>query len=197
MGAVWTRVRAHPVIVIVTVAYIVVWLVYGLATDSPLAVPYTIQMAALIWLILALDRRHPFSTATLAGLSLWGFMHMIGGILTIGDATLYETWLVPIVRWDHVVHVVGFGFGGVAIYEAFVPWMRTPPTPGAAAWVAFMGSAAIGAINETIEFIASQLLTFANIGDEINTGLDLISNVVGGLVAAAVLYRRTRAMAGR
>ncbi len=182
--------RAHPLIASATAAYMVGWTGYGIAVDSPLAVPYLIQMMVLAWLVVRLDERHPFTTVVLAGLSLWGFLHMIGGILTIGEVTLYETWLLPVLRWDHVVHAVGFGFGGVAVFEAFLPWMSQPVSAATAAWVAFMGSAAIGAINETVEFIASRMLDFANIGDEVNTGLDLVANMVGGLVAAWLVHRR-------
>ena len=189
-GALRARLRAHPVIAAGTAGYTTFWLVYGLTVGSKLAIPYFVEMIALGWLILRLDQRHAFTTVTLVGLSMWGFLHMIGGILTIGDATLYETWLLPFLRWDHVVHAVGFGFGGIAMLEVFLPWMTTPPTPAAAAWVAFMGTAAVGAINETIEFIASQVLPFANIGDQTNTSLDLVSNAVGGLAAAWIVHRQ-------
>ena len=182
--------QAHPRIATATVAYMAGWTAFGLAVDSPLAIPYFVQMVALSWLVIRLDQRRPFTTVVLAGLSLWGFLHMIGGLLPIGGATLYETWLLPVLRWDHVVHAVGFGFGGVAVFEAFLPWMSLPVTARAAAWVAFMGSAAVGAINETVEFVASRILDFANIGDEVNTGLDLVANMVGGLVAAWFVHRR-------
>ena len=190
------RLRAHRVIAAVTVIYVLGWLGFGISVDSPLAVPYFVEMVALIWLILALDSRSPFSRGTLAGLSFWGFLHMMGGMLPIGESTLYETWVLAFLRWDHVVHAVGFGFGGVAAYEAYLPWLRTPPTPAGGAWTAFMGTAAIGAINETVEFLASQLLPFANVGDEVNTGLDLIANTVGGAVASWYVYRKLSAATG-
>jgi putative membrane protein len=178
------------VIAACTAAYTVGWAGYGLVVDSPLAIPYFIQMLALIWLVVRLDRRRPFTTTVLAGLSLWGFLHMIGGMLVVGDTNLYETWLLPVLRWDHVVHAVGFGFGGIAAFEAFTPWMSHPVPARAGAWMAFMGAAAIGAINETVEFLASRVLEFANIGDEVNTGLDLVANAVGGLAAAWFVHRR-------
>lgn len=186
----WATVRTHRDIAAFTVLYVVVLTSYGLLTGSPLALPYFLQMVALSWLVLRLDARHAFSRRTLSGLSLWGLLHMLGGIVAFGDVTLYETWLLPVLRWDHVVHAVGFGFGGIAAFEAFRPWMAEPVSPAAAAWVAFLGSASIGAINETVEFLASQLLPFANIGDELNTGLDLIANAVGGVVAAVYIRRQ-------
>lgn len=181
--------RDHPIVASVTAAYTVGLGGYGIATGSPLAIPYLLEMAVLIWLVVRLDARRPFSPFVLWGLSLWGLMHMAGGMLEFGGDTLYETWLFPFLRWDHVVHAVGFGAGGVAVFEAFLPWMTTPPEAGAGAWVAFMGSAAIGALNETVEFLASRVLPFANVGDEVNTGLDLIANTVGGAVAAWIVYR--------
>lgn len=182
-------IHRHPAIASTTAIYVLALAGYGLAADSPLAVPYLVQMVALSWLVLALDKRSPFSTVTLTGLSLWGLMHMVGGMVSIDGATLYETWLVSFLRWDQLVHVVGFGFGGIAAFEVFTPWLAKPVSPAAAAWTAFIGSAAIGAINETIEFIASRLLPFANVGDAINTGFDLIANAVGGACAAWWVHR--------
>ncbi|MDH4116178.1 MAG: DUF2238 domain-containing protein [Acidimicrobiia bacterium] len=190
------RLRAHPMIARLTALYIVAWTAIGLTRGSPLAIPYLLEMVALTTLVLVLDRRRPFSTGILAGLSLWGFLHMAGGMTPVGDSTLYETWILPVLRWDQLVHAVGFGFAGVAVFEVFMPWLVSPPRPAAAAWLAFLGSAAIGAINEAVEFLASQLLPFANVGDATNTGLDLIANSVGGAAAAFVSYRRAGSAAG-
>lgn len=183
-------IRAHPALASTTALAVVAWGAYGLARGSPLALPYLVELAVLATFVGWLDSRHPFRRATLAGLSLWAVLHMAGGMLDIEGVTLYETWLLPVLRWDQLVHAVGFGFGGVAVFEAFQPWLGSDSGPAAAAWVAFMGSNGIGAVNEVVEFIASRLLTFANVGDEVNTGLDLIANAVGGAIAAWVCHRR-------
>jgi hypothetical protein len=185
-----SRIGAHPWIAGVTAGYVVAWTVFGALVASPLALPYFLEMVAVSVLVLRLDLRHPFSSLALAGLSLWGFLHMAGGMIPVGDDNLYATWILPVLRWDQVVHVVGFGFAGVAMFEVFEPWFSSPPSPVGAAWTAFLGSAAIGGLNETLEFLAALVLPFADIGDEVNTGLDLVSNTVGGLVAAWVVYRR-------
>jgi hypothetical protein len=191
-GTMRSRIAAHPWLAAATLAYVVVWALVGFLVDSPLALPYSLEMAAVSWLVLRLDLRHPFSTMTLAGLSLWGFLHMAGGMIPVGEANLYETWILPVLRWDQLVHAVGFGFAGVAMFEVYEPWLSENPAPRAAAWTAFLGASAIGALNEAIEFLASQVLPFANIGDEVNTGLDLIANTLGGLAAAWIVHRRTR-----
>jgi hypothetical protein len=44
-----------------------------------------------------------------------------------------------------------------------------------------------GALNEIVEFIAT-MLTVTNVGGYINTALDLVSNMVGSVITAAIIY---------
>ena len=64
------------------------------------------------------------------------------------------------------------------------------PTLG---WLIVAGSAALGlgALNEVIEFIAT--LTMAtNVGGYVNTGWDLVANLVGVVVAMVAVWRWDR-----
>ena len=45
-----------------------------------------------------------------------------------------------------------------------------------------------GAANEVVEFIATRVLPETNVGGYENTGWDLVSNTVGCLVAAVLIY---------
>jgi hypothetical protein len=64
-------------------------------------------------------------------------------------------------------------------------------TPGIAVLVAFMGMG-VGALNEVVEFFASRTFA-ANVGGYVNTGWDLVANLLGCAVAASALYVRGRA----
>ena len=66
-----------------------------------------------------------------------------------------------------------------------------PLTPGVAVLVAFMGMG-VGALNEVVEFFASRTFA-ANVGGYVNTGWDLVANLIGCAVAASVLFVRERA----
>ena len=50
----------------------------------------------------------------------------------------------------------------------------------------------LGAMNEIIEFIAVLLIPETNVGGYENTGWDLVSNAVGAVIAALLLYRYRR-----
>jgi hypothetical protein len=45
-----------------------------------------------------------------------------------------------------------------------------------------------GALNEVIEFAATLLVPETNVGGYLNTGWDLVANLVGCVVAATLIY---------
>ena len=67
------------------------------------------------------DDRFRFSRLVLVGLTLWGFGHLAGGhraSSTAGDRILYNAVLPRWFHFDNVVHFVGFGTAGLALWEA-------------------------------------------------------------------------------
>ena len=53
---------------------------------------------------------------------------------------------------------------------------------------ALVGPGGFGAINEVIEFVATLALPETNVGGYINTGWDLVANLVGATAAALIIY---------
>ena len=105
------RLRANRVLVAVVGAYYIGFLALGLVTDNS-QVPYyagfmaVTMVAAAYW-----DARHHFSVLVLWGLATWGALHMAGGMIPVSEGrVLYNVWLLPFVRFDHLVHAIGFGF---------------------------------------------------------------------------------------
>ena len=45
-----------------------------------------------------------------------------------------------------------------------------------------------GALNEVIEFIATLMVPNTNVGGYVNTGWDLVANMIGASVAATLIY---------
>ncbi|MBT8198358.1 MAG: hypothetical protein KJO84_07640, partial [Acidimicrobiia bacterium] len=109
--------------------------------------------------------------------------HMAGGLIPSGDDVLYGQMLLPFLRFDQVVHAWGFGFAGLATWEALRHRIG-PATPATGAFVVLIGGVGFGAINEMLEFLLTRVLAETNVGGFENTGWDLVANTVGASVAA-------------
>lgn len=183
------RLRAHRTLVAAVVAYYGAFVAVGIVADSSQTVVYAVLLPALVVLVAVLDTRRPFPEYVLWGLALWGAMHMAGGLVpTTGDAALYNTWLLPFLRYDQLTHAIGFGFAGLAVWSYFRHDLRPGITGAALAW---FGGVGIGGLNEMIEFLLTRLVPDTNVGGFENTGWDLVANFVGA--SAAALWVRWRA----
>lgn len=142
-------------------------------------------------------RRVDYPMAALVGLTVWAGLHMAGGGITVGDGRLYdvillplsETW--PILRYDQVVHVWGFGAATLVMFAVLRSMVPEPSWhPIAMPVVLLMAGFGVGAMNETLEFMVSTIVPSSGVGGYVNTSLDLCSNTLG--VAGAVIYVRVR-----
>jgi hypothetical protein len=194
-GSLLAAVREMPLLVAVVAAYVVGWTAYGLAVDAHATWAYLVTMLVLIAAITTVHVRVGLSRGVLWVLCAWGFAHMAGGLVAVGDGVLYNASLgVPLLRYDRVVHAVGFGAAAAACWQALRSiHPAVPLTPGVAILVAFMGMG-VGALNEVVEFFASRTFA-ANVGGYVNTGWDLVANLIGCAAAATVLYVRERGRA--
>lgn len=139
--------------------------------------------------------------AALWALSLWGLLHMAGGLVPVpaswpidGDIrVLYSLWLIPDrLKYDQIVHAYGFGVATWVCWQGMRAAIErrggeAAPTFGLMVLAAAAGMG-LGAMNELIEFAATMLVPETNVGGYVNTGFDLLSNFVG-TVAAVTLIR--------
>ena len=181
--------RAHRVLVAIVGLYYFGFLALGLATGNNQVPYYAAFMAILAGLVAFWDSRRHFSKLVLGGLALWGAMHMAGGMIPAsGDRVLYNVWLLPFLRFDHLVHAIGFGFAGMAFWESVRPTVDRALASGAA--MTMMGGLGFGALNEMVEFLITRVVPDTNIGEFENTGWDLVANTVGAALAAIWVRRR-------
>lgn len=177
------RVRANPGLVGFVAVYYVGFLALGFATGNTQVIYYAIFVAVLFALVAFWDTRRPFSDLVLWGLALWGALHMAGGMVPVsGGRVLYNVWLLPFVRFDHLVHAIGFGFAGLGFWESVRHALDRRTSSGAA--MVLVGGLGIGALNEMVEFLITRVVPDTNIGDFENTGWDLVANTVGATAAA-------------
>lgn len=150
-------------------------------------------------LVVVTHRRCHFSQPVLWGLSLWGLTHMVGGLVPVPESwpingsirVVYSWWIIPNrLKYDQVVHAFGFYVmtcvcwqGLTAIVRDLRPAHLWRPTFGALL-LCTAASTGFGALNEVIEFVATLLVPKTNVGGYVNTGWDLVSNLVGATAAA-------------
>ncbi|GAB4343620.1 MAG: hypothetical protein Kow0099_22210 [Candidatus Abyssubacteria bacterium] len=144
--------------------------------------------------ILATNKRVNYPTSVLWGLTAWALLHMSGGGLFIRGTKLYEIILVPlsneyeIFRYDQFVHIVGFGVATLVMYHLLKPLLA----PGLNRWTALsivvvMAGLGVGALNEIVEFAATVLVPETGVGGYVNTSLDLVADLIGAVLALAVI----------
>jgi hypothetical protein len=182
------RLRTHPVLVAAVGVYYFAFLAVGLGTNNTQVPYYAAFMAVLLGFVAYWDGRSRFSNQVLWGLAVWGALHMAGGMIPVsGDRVLYNLWLLPFVRFDHLVHAIGFGFAGIAFWESVRPGVDRTIVSGAA--ITMMGGLGFGALNEMVEFLITRVVPDTNIGEFENTGWDLVANTVGAGLAAIWVRR--------
>lgn len=160
---------------------------------------YIVTMLMLIGAVMMIHRRMPLSSAQLWALSLWGLLHMAGGLVPVPESwpihgeqrVLYSWWLIPqYLKYDQVIHAYGFGVTTWLCWRGLRHHIgcqhSCEPTMGKLVLCA-AGGMGFGALNEVIEFIAVLTIPNTNVGGYINTGFDLVANLVGCIIAAALI----------
>lgn len=162
---------------------------------------YIVVMLVLIGVMCLVHKKVGLTTPLLWALSVWGMLHMAGGLVPVpagwpynGEhAVLYSLWLIPEkLKYDQLVHAYGFGVTTWLCWHALsssllrVAGFRLRPTLGMLTLCAAAG-VGFGALNEVIEFIAVLSMPKTNVGGYMNTGWDLVANLIGATVAALII----------
>jgi hypothetical protein len=191
--------------------YVVALAVAGRDAGPGQLVMYLGLMALLVPAFYGLHRRIPLSVPLLGCFSVWGLLHLAGGLLESpggwlrdGDfPLLYSWWLLPgRLRYDQLVHAYGFGLTAWLCWHLLKNSLRGSdggplrPTWGVLGLCVIAGIG-FGALNETVEFITTRILPDTGIGDYDNTGWDLVANLAGSLVAVMVIRRVDGSGSGR
>ncbi len=183
-----------------TFAYLAAALLITVGRGNTEFLLYIVVMLILIATTWFVHRSVALSAAALWGLSLWGLLHMAGGLVVVpeswridsGSRVLYSVWIVPdLLKFDQLVHAYGFGVTTWVCWLGLSAAIRrcggaAQPTFGLMILSAAAGMG-LGALNEIVEFAATLLVPETNVGGYLNTGWDLVANLVGSVAAAAVI----------
>ncbi len=164
-------------------------------------IPFFIAIAAFIALM---HRRVHFSMALLWSLTLWGALHLAGGLVRIpetwdseGEQTiLYSWWVIGSwLKYDQVVQAFGFGTCTWLIWEALRASIQARlgrklyPSMGMIFLCVFAGMG-LGALTEIVGYLADLNLAQLDTSRYLDTCKDLLANLVGCLfVGVLILFR--------
>jgi hypothetical protein len=196
-----------------TGAYLLAAIVAAIVSGNSEFTFYIAVMLILAGALFAVHIRLGLTTPLLWALSVWGGLHMAGGLIPVPESwpingdirVLYSWWIIPreggggYLKFDHVAHAYGFAVATWATWQCLSrilerrAGIRPAPTFGILA-ITFAAGCGWGALNELVEFIATRITT-TNVGGYENTGWDLVSNTVGALVAVIFIRASSRAAA--
>ena len=190
MAPVKATLRDHPRLSLFFLAYYAGFLIYGALNGTAQTMFYAVFIGGGALLVAYLDGKHDLSAIVLWGLAIWGFAHMLGGLVEIGGEAIYErSWGGGELRFDKVVHFFGFGMATLAAYELLSKTIAREAPTRSVSIAAFFVGCGVGALNETIEFAITLLPVESNVGGFSNTGWDLVANTLGAATAAILAPR--------
>lgn len=191
--------KGEWVIILFNLIYVIVFAVYYLSIRNFEFLWYVGVLLFFFLLILLTIRKTNFDLPILWGLSIWGFLHMAGGGIKIGEGVLYKVILLPIVnngdgltilKFDQAVHIFGFFVATLVVYHILKPHISLKANWKVIYFVLIAAGTGLGALNEMVEFIAVLIFPETGVGGYNNTSLDLISNLVGASLATLFIHLR-------
>lgn len=174
----------------------------GLAAATVLAIrrgeqEFLFYIAVLVLIaaaVMFVHRRVRLHPASLWCLVAWGVLHVCGGMVKMPQPTgvLYNWWIIPgRLKFDQFVHAYGFGVATWVCWQGLrsrlVRGGEAAPTAGMVLLSA-LAAMGLGAMNEVIEFTATRLAARTNVGGYENNAWDLVFNMTGSAIVAAVIW---------
>ena len=152
-----------------------------------------------LFLILYTNKKINYPNSILWGLTAWSLLHMSGGGIYINGRKLYALMIYPIVgepynifKFDQFVHIVGFFVATLVVYHLIKPKLVKDHKWVALSIVVVMAGFGLGALNEVVEFIATVITPETGVGGYENTALDLVSNLIGAVLAMGYIYNKEK-----
>ncbi|MGJ8673647.1 DUF2238 domain-containing protein [Rubritalea sp.] len=161
-----------------------------------------IQLSCIALLSIAHKRIH-YSISILWLLSLWGLIHLVGGLFYVPESwvaagesrALHNFTVISSIKYQHIEHFYGF------FLVTWVSWQtlcsiihlryqrRLMPSFGLLLLCA-TSSMGYGAFNELVEFLVSRVMGNADITGYEDTAWDMVANTAGVFLASITIKLR-------
>ena len=166
------------------------FVVHGTRHAVPGTVDYAVTITGLVLLVSRLRTRvlpAPVAYAAAASAAL----HLGGGLIRVGNGVLYNATPGPeLLRYDHVGHGLGTFVGALLVWELLVRDSFAVTRRTGLVTLTTLAALGLGAVNETVEYLATLLRGGTHVGGYTNTGWDLVTNLLAGTLAGIVIHRR-------
>ncbi len=189
--------KGEWLLIIFNLLYIIPYSIYYLTIKDYEFMWYILVLLVFSVLIIATLRKTNFDYVALWGLSLWGFLHMSGGGLIVPGTgrvlyalEIYKFFDVGdtyVLKFDQFVHAFGFGVTTLVAYQLLKPRIKSMHK-GLLYGLCVFAAMGAGALNEIVEFLAVVILPETGVGGYFNSGLDLVFNGLGSLIAVIFIH---------
>lgn len=155
---------------------------------------YGITTLILVALLHKGDQHFTFSSKVLWGFNIWIILHILGGLLPVGDGVLYSLVLIDfigepysILKYDQLVHFYCYFIAALLIWKVVSSLNQNSIVT--ASIITVLAASGIGGINEIIEFLATVFIPATNVGGYENTAIDITCNFLGACAAIPFFKR--------
>jgi len=159
---------------------------------------YGITTVILVALLHKGDQHFDFGSKVLWGFNIWIILHILGGLLPVGDSVLYSFVLIDLVgepysilKYDQLVHFYCYFIAALLMWK--VVSSLNSNSVITASLITILAASGIGGLNEIIEFLATVFIPDTNVGGYENTAIDIVSNFLGACIAAPFFKRNAEA----
>ncbi|MDO8667926.1 MAG: DUF2238 domain-containing protein [bacterium] len=183
--------RNDRLVVFFTFFYLVFFILYAIARSNYEFIFYSLIFLLLIELVIYIHKQIKLPAFIVIGLSLLGFMHILGGNIFIDGVRLYDKiFLLGLIRYDNLVHIIGSILGTFVLHElfCFLTVKETIIERRLYYLSLLLMGFGVGLINEIVELVAVVFLNAQDgVGDYLNNAIDLIYNSIGVIIAVIFL----------
>ncbi|MFH0870125.1 MAG: DUF2238 domain-containing protein [archaeon] len=158
---------------------------------------YNIMTLAIMFGFMAIYRKsHDIHWGIVFGLTFALVLHNLGGNLYFGGLRLYNIWLIGhIFRYDNLVHLVSMFVMAFLINSLVEPHLYEKLKGNKLLYgtIVVLLILGLGAFYEILELIAVLFINAGErVGDYMNNALDLVFNMLGGIIACVIILLRKR-----
>jgi hypothetical protein len=187
-------------VILFSLLYLVLGGVYFMRDLNHEFIIYVAVIVVIFGAVFATLRYTKFPVWMLWLLSIWGLMHVAGGVVPTPDGVLFAYKIYPfldaggdmyILKYDQVVHAYLYGLVAVMSLHTLRIIFGVVGHNFLVNLAAVMISLGISGMNEIMEFLIAINLERHGIGGYENAMLDLIFNLGGATVAVAVYHLLT------
>lgn len=189
--------RSEKAILAFTALYTAAFAVFFIRKLNVEFVAYVGVIVFIFALLYGTLHKTRIPASILAGISLWGLLHMLGGSVQTADGVLYAWKIFPffdgggefyILKFDQVVHAYLYAVVALLFLHLLRNYFGNTHSQFLIGFIAIMASLGVSAVNEMIEFIAVLTVPDNGVGGYHNTVLDIVFNFAGALVAVLGFY---------